>query len=367
MKVFFVKVAIFIVLLFVVEVALRLIGFEKGNLMPSFQLVDQVSSDQPFAGTDEGITIFTPNSSILPPDYNINTQGYRNNFDFDKKTSDSLKAISTKPQVFLVGDSYTQGCCASAAENSFADLLKGYDVYNFGVGGADIIQYDLILQNYLEKLNPNLVVIPFYLGNDITADKRTPRPNIPIIYKIKGSFFLSSEIPSSLSSLHSKPYFDSAEEAYNFYLNTYTFWGEDRSLVEQICAKSVILTQLFKGLPLKVRGQLDYYRSFEENKDIVVTNNLLQALQRQSDVAEIPLLLCPIPSPNDAKNQLSLESVYQEYFEGLSVCYPKISNYQVSFYDKTSHFTDEGHLVYANELQACIDQRLSTIAASLAK
>ena len=81
--------------------------------------------------------------------------------------------------IAVVGDSFTWGQGVSGNSSRFTELLEnklnaGGDgpkitVLNFGKGGADTIQETEILNDYVAKVHPNLVLLG-YLANDIFSD-----------------------------------------------------------------------------------------------------------------------------------------------------------------------------------------------------
>lgn len=68
-----------------------------------------------------------------------------------------------------IGDSQTYGVSASASGSWPAQLgaISKRSIYNLGIGGYGAVQYDFLWDDYIERLNPSIVVIGLYLGNDI--------------------------------------------------------------------------------------------------------------------------------------------------------------------------------------------------------
>lgn len=96
----------------------------------------------------------------------INSDGFR---------SITFKNYNTaKTKVLLLGDSFTWGNAASNLTSSFADLLaaKGYVVFNTGISGADPAQYQAIARQYIPLLKPDIIIVNFFMGNDIMYSKR---------------------------------------------------------------------------------------------------------------------------------------------------------------------------------------------------
>ena len=70
---------------------------------------------------------------------------------------------SNKPRVFFVGDSFTQAEDASNDSTYFSIIAQraNIEVFAYGVGGFGSVQEMMVLQNYINQIQPNLVVIQF--------------------------------------------------------------------------------------------------------------------------------------------------------------------------------------------------------------
>ena len=85
----------------------------------------------------------------------IDGHGFRNNI---------LPSID----VIAVGDSHTYGFNVSS-DNSWPKLLGqkvSKNVYNFGIAGYGILQYEYLINKSIE-LNPKVILLGLYLGNDL--------------------------------------------------------------------------------------------------------------------------------------------------------------------------------------------------------
>lgn len=104
----------------------------------------------------------------------INEDGFR---------SIAFKPIKTKKvKVLLIGDSFTWGHSTTNKTNSFADelLANDYVIYNAGITGTDPAQYAAIAKNYVPLLQPDIVIVNFYMGNDLVNYQREVRENQPL-------------------------------------------------------------------------------------------------------------------------------------------------------------------------------------------
>jgi hypothetical protein len=119
---------------------------------------------------DHGIN--SPLDSAIMAYHNapVNSHGFR---------SIEFNSFPTKAKrILLLGDSFTWGHSTTNKTNSFADelLAKGYAVYNSGITATDPAQYLAIARRYIPALKPDVVVVNFYMGNDLFRFKRTPSP-----------------------------------------------------------------------------------------------------------------------------------------------------------------------------------------------
>lgn len=79
------------------------------------------------------------------------------------------KSIPASVTILTIGDSHTYGVSAKS-ENSWPSLLgklSQKSVYNMGHGGYDPIKYVYLLEKYGLQLNPSIIFVGFYYGNDI--------------------------------------------------------------------------------------------------------------------------------------------------------------------------------------------------------
>lgn len=77
--------------------------------------------------------------------------------------------VPAAADIVAIGDSQIYGLNASA-RNSFPSLLErltGKRLYNLALGGYGPVQYLYLLENRAIKLHPDLVIVGFYLGNDL--------------------------------------------------------------------------------------------------------------------------------------------------------------------------------------------------------
>jgi hypothetical protein len=107
---------------------------------------------------------------------NINSEGFRD-------TDHPLVKAPNTIRIAFLGDSFTFAeqveepqCFVRQAETllnrkfSAKGNLPRVECMNFGIGGYDIQQYVLCYEAYVRKYHPDLVVVAFYVDNDLLGD-----------------------------------------------------------------------------------------------------------------------------------------------------------------------------------------------------
>ncbi len=359
MKLWLIRFSVFSLLFFVVEFSLRLSGLKPGVVNNKFFITKRPKYTGIYIADSSGMTFFSGNRNEIPDDYIINRQGFRSKFDFEKSIVDSIKDIGNTKTVMLIGDSYAEGCCVSPINKSFADILgrdSRYTVLNFGIGSTDLLQYKLVLQNYLNKLKPDLVVIAFYLGNDIAWYERPVTPNIPKSFTFEKFLSLNPSIPFFSSKKNFA--LQNPDETLDFYLNNYTLLGDNRNLVLKWLRNSVVLSRLYIG----VREKWYMAKWFLQNKNNIegLTGRLISEIQTICNVNNTKLIFVCIPSPNDISKAKPLNEVYGKYFLGNNCYFPDVTSFNENDYDgkeSSSHFNDAGHLKFSTFLEAVVSEQ----------
>lgn len=105
-----------------------------------------------------------------------NSMGFREDKEYGTKPKDTYRILA-------IGDSFTMGV-AVELDQSFVKLLekslsqrpqRRYEVINAGIPGFDTRQELVLITRYGRELNPDLILLNFYVGNDITDNyQRTP-------------------------------------------------------------------------------------------------------------------------------------------------------------------------------------------------
>ncbi len=252
---------------------------------------------------------------------------------------------TAKKKVLLIGDSFTWGHSTSKKSYSFADelLAKDYVVYNAGMTATDVAQYLAVAKQYIPVLKPDVVIVNFYLGNDVTFYKREVKPFTPIFY------------PTNAGILMACPqgkYFENAQEAYTLNLHQWQI-PKDDNIINCIMAQTVITTLAWRALvklELANYGSSDVGKYYMESKKRKYTkpycNIELKELKEFAKNNGAEFILSSIPEVYNYTCHTKKD--FPDLFEGLDYVEMQISKSDYKLDD--GHFNDQGHKRYANFL-----------------
>lgn len=141
---------------------------------------------------------------------------------------------NSKPKILLLGDSFTWGHSTTVKSNCFSDILlaNGFVVYNTGISATDVAQYHAIAEKYIPVIKPDIIIVNFFLGNDIMYHKREIKPYTPISYHTNGGHLMADLL---------RTHFETPQKAYSFYLHI----GEipkNQNVINDLMAKTVVST-----------------------------------------------------------------------------------------------------------------------------
>ena len=264
-----------------------------------------------------------------------------------------FKPVTTdRPKIMLIGDSFTWGESAIPLYNSFADRLaaRGYLVYNMGIAGTDPVQYYATAKKYIPLLQPDVVIVNFYTGNDLIYRKRPLHEEFEYVTNA-GDFFADP------AGKHLSP-----QEAYEFYKQL--FFIPETTFFNRLCSQTVI-TSLFWGILYewdKVQHPPNKrYKKYPHTEN-PVSEFYIEKIKRIAKKHESLWMLSIIPSCcDDEKGQRVKLSpaLLKQTFEKLNYHVPQ--NLTINDYvEDQSHFDNIGHKKYADFLQRKIDSLLQT-------
>lgn len=173
-KVVLINLAVLSGLIILLEVGLRLAGYQAGPASNYINIkkVDSLIVLNEFFTDSNGIYIANKDFD-WEAGIQINSAGFRTRELTDTANSDHKKRI------LLLGDSFTWGIAADPISKCFADQLEenGFQVFNLGIPGTDPAQYAALAETFIPKLKPDIVLVSFYMGNDWMQFPRVLTPN----------------------------------------------------------------------------------------------------------------------------------------------------------------------------------------------
>lgn len=341
------RAIIFFSLVILAEIGLRIVGYKPGVIEAFYFHKHQLEYDSLMYADETGISHIVPGSEIIL-NGRINQEGFFSEVEYNRSAMDELRS-SGKKIVMLIGDSYTQGCCANEYGESFASLInqsEEYEVLNFGIPGADPLQYRLIAEKYIPIIQPDLVLVVIYGGNDIMEYDRTPKPFVPLAYPVKNGPWLNSEGPIYLTKQGT--YFKNFNEAKQHYFQFFSLWSDQSSFFEKLIRPSVLLSRPYMKWKTRKRYELIKDQMPVTIKEPPYSRQNLMRIQALTQQEKIQLMVTLIPSPSDVAENTNLRKKYGFLFGEIEWLHPP--QFSPEDYDGNSdgnHFNSVGHQKYA--------------------
>ena len=240
----------------------------------------------------------------------------------------------------FLGDSFTWGAAADPLDSSYVDLVDdaGYCTFNTGIGGTDPVQYELVAKKYLPLIQPDIVLLMFYVGNDIMDCERVILPRHPVFYSTKGGLLVFSY---KLGTCPQEP-FDSFDEALEYYFSTQYQFPRN-----SIAGYTAIGTKIFSPEPPL------YEITVGQPPGYVVTDKYLSGIQQICDTFNIPLWIYLIPDKHNIITSVDtvkkrIFGVFKEYENEHIYCPQTITLDDYEKYD--GHLNNQGHRKYADDI-----------------
>jgi len=318
------------------EITLRWIGFQPGDLRPnwlSFKAVDSLYVIPQFkTGSD---AILVADSSYWAQEHiAINSNGFRAaNF----QMKDTLKK-----RVLVIGDSFTWGLSARPMQDSaFCDLLSkdtSLQVFNLGIPAVDPLQYSLIAQRYVQELEPSVVLVMFFAGNDYMAHDRNASPDSEMYYWTN-----AGAVPADIDGRH----FDDLQSAYHYLCNEKYYLKRPTSKFEWIVSKSSLLSRLY-ALQFRVQEKLQAMQTIRQP---TITLKYLYRIVEICHTHQVNLRLVFIPEVKEVETNLVTRHATLLNDSTLKALW-LLPDYQRSQYRDypDGHWNNEGHLFVAQYL-----------------
>lgn len=240
------------------------------------------------------------------------------------------KYNSKKKKILLIGDSFTYGMSASPVYNSYADLLlsKGYLVWNPSFPNNDPESYLQIAKKYVPVLKPDVVIVCFYMGNDIMMYERNTVPGKQHFFPTNAGWIKGEE---------NGCYFDSAEDAYHYYLAR-AYIGQ-KELITNLCSKTSLSTLVYFYLNGIVSKSSDNIVTNSTDISYSKIRNLITICEEHNILYYnliLPDLVHQNPSVRNIKPKYILKEIPFKEINGLND-----DDYVKSIND--GHFNNKGH------------------------
>lgn len=332
-------------------------------------LIGDVSQCEKMAG--EGEFALAACSSILTgsPDSAMYRDYLLNPFNSEGFRSIKLSHMPQgRPRIMLVGDSFVWGMSAEPLHNSYSDILlaRGFTVYNMGIIGTDPAQYEAIVRKYVPLLNPDMVIVNFFLGNDLMSFERKVKAGMPPEHLTNSGFLDSHPLGKYLPP----------SEAYDFYFAYNRIPEIETSWFNKLCSRTNLLTKIWLILyevglvEHEIRTAENQLHGIPDSTKALVTARYLAGISevcRANDVLLINTVIPEKPFPwlrnrpfriSDKEHDL-LEIIYRgtEYHHPENLC---ANDYE----DGGNHFNNKGSLKYADFLEIIIQNSLKNKLSS---
>ncbi len=339
-KIFLFQFLFIAVSLILIEVALRYIGYQPGDMKPkwlNFHPVDSLYLVHDYYTNNDGLLV-ADSIHWAKQNIHINEGGFR--------SPDFSKLDSTKKKILLIGDSFTWGMSACpVTDNCFVDLVRNetnFEVINTGIPAADPVQYSLLAQKYIPKLKPDYVMVMFFTGNDIMKQDREVIPNEPFYYYTNAGAILAD-----MDGIH----FKNAQAAYNYFVNDKYYLHQPKNIFEKAVANSSLLSRLY-SVRFRIEEKLEYQGMI---KNTSITKKYLKQIKNIAEQNHVPFKLVLIPEIKEA--DMPLTNYKQKYSDLLSdtslqndwLVPQNSKNYFNDYPD--AHLNNAGHHFYASYLK----------------
>jgi hypothetical protein len=334
-----IQLLIFIGLFLSAELFVLHLGYSPGDLRPAwsnFHSVDTLITYDDFIVDSSGILVANKHHFDSLGLY-INSDGFR--------APEFSRVDTARHKILLIGDSFTWGLSASPIDSCFADLLKTKVnglVINTGIPSADPAQYDDIAGKYIPILKPEIVIVMFYLGNDIMPELRPIIPYKPFYYYTNAGAMMADD-----RSIH----LNSAREAYDYYTKQKFFLIHPTGLLEKVIAKSALLSRIYS---FKYRWQ-EKQRAEHAINDMSVTQQYLYSIVNICRSNNCKLQFILIPEIKEADKPMTFfEKRYKGFFQDsiLSpITYIPEGNDPLNYVPyPDGHLNNPGHRFYAHKI-----------------
>ena len=292
-----------------------------------------------FYTDSEGIFKALPDSFNHRPHYHVNSWGFRG----DEFQPDD----SSRKKIMLIGDSFTWGANAKPVDSSYADLIRRpeYQILNFGIPGTEPDQYAHIAEHYIPLVNPDMVCLFFYMGNDVLMMRQDVKP-------FQNRYHLTQL--GWLNAFLDGDYIGDADATYAYYLKRFNL--PKTTLFNKFCALTVIGTRFWQLLTRvgvlsadrepEIQKRIDAFQ--KGAMDGPYSGEYLRKIQAQCKAANIPLKLFVMSDHNDISRPAKADS--PGLFQGLDYFFPEDITLDDYYGRPDGHYNNSGHRKMARHI-----------------
>lgn len=253
------------------------------------------------------------------------------------------KVSSGKPSVLLVGDSFTWGQKAEPVTHSFADrlLARGYPVYNTGIISTGPDQYLAVCQKYVPDLQPELVVLNFFLGDDHMYHNRNAVPYRKSSYQTNIGWISAYFYSQHLEEYEWRQFFATGK-----FPIPEKWCGHLPKIILKTCIGSRIVWNL---------GSSGLYGGFSQEPLTLPYLETIDQVCRESGSKLIISLIPTDPEGHFSEKYSSTLEAQKDYFGDLKFHYPE-GFLHSDYFPGDDHFNNKGMRKYADWLEYLIIQ-----------
>jgi len=335
------SIALTLMLFLLLELGLRITGSEPGDVSPrwaNFRKVDSLEVRHEFLADSNGIMYANPEMAAVWSQA-VNTDGF---------PSIPLSDTS-RPSVMMIGDSFLWGMTASHPDSSFAGIVHReteWNVHNFGIPATDPVQYALVAEKHLPALQPDAVLVFFFMGNDLMFHDREVTPHRPL--------FVATNAGAVFLEMDGKSHKD-AQAAYLHLLNEKYMISGTGDRFEWFISRSALLSRLY-SIKFRLEEKIQWERGI---RDLSISNKYLLRIKEAAENNGCLFRVIVIPERKEANMgrarytrrygslllhpELRPHILWPETNKGMYVPYPD------------AHLNDQGHRIYAEFVKQLLD------------
>ena len=118
------------------------------------------------------------------------------------------------------------------------------------------MQYEALAKKYVPLLKPDLILVMFFMGNDLMKYDRKIIPGEAFYYYTNADALLAD-----IDGIH----FKTAQEAYNYCVNGKYYLSHPKNIFERVIAKSSLLSRLY-SVRFRIEEKWEYERILSDTR-----------------------------------------------------------------------------------------------------